>query len=177
MTNSARRPKNYLPFLIAVGQAGCYSDSMVYEKAFDTLADYGLFIKHSPYKAYPSIKNLISQDWPDENGEDVWLPVTGMVTKAYDYDVEFIYYADDGLATDNIRAFCDKIKWKWLQIYDTYSKMGRKAVYVAEFDPDPPFKRRRLKVEDGEAPKIRDYVSFKVKFKINDPNTDIVLTL
>lgn len=177
--SSIRRPKNYKPFLIAVGEDGCYSDSMIYQPPFDTLDKYGLFIKHSPYKAFPQIKNLVTQDWPDEQGEDVWLPKTGIVNKAYDYEVEFIYYADDGMATERIRDFCDEIKGKWLQIYDTYTGMGRKGVYVTEFDADPAFKRRKVQtifLKDG-TPAVRDYVYFKVKFRINNPNTDIVLTL
>lgn len=180
MASSAKRPKNYLPFLIAVGEAGSYKESMVYQRPFDTLEKYGLFIKHAPYKAFPQIKNLVTQDWPDENGEDVWLPKTGIVNKAYDFNAEFIYYADDGMATENIRAFANEIKGKWLQIYDTYTKMGRKGVYVSEFDPDPPFKRRKIQVrelDESGTPAIRDYVYFKVKFMVNDPNTDVVLTL
>ena len=180
MDSQYRIPKDYKPFLIAVGEDGCSREDMVYASPFDTLEAYGLYIKHTPYKAFPQIKNLVSQDWPDEHGEDVWLPKTGIVNKAYDMDVEFIYYADDGMATENIRAFANEIKGKWLQIYDTYTKMGRNGVYVSEFDADPPFKRRKIQtrtLDDGAAPAIRDYVYFKVKFRINDPNTDVVLTL
>ena len=111
---------------------------------------------------------------------DVWLPKTGIVNKAYDFDAEFIYYADDGMATENIRDFANEIKGKWLQIYDTYTKMGRNGVYVSEFDADPPFKRRKIQtreLDENGTPAIRDYVYFKVKFRVNDPNTDVVLTL
>lgn len=180
MASAIRRPKNYQPFLVSVGEAGSYRESMTYQPPFDTLAKYGLFIKHSPYKAFPTIKNVVSQDWPDEHGEDVWLPKTGIVNKAYDFEVEFIYYADDGMATEQIRAFCNEIKGKWLQVYDTYTKMGRRGVYVSEFDPDPKFKRRKIQareLDESATPGIRDYVCFKIKFKVNDPNTDIVLTL
>ena len=176
MASNARRPKDYKPFLIAVGDSGCFSENMAYQMPFDTLAAYGLFIKHSPYKVFPQIKNIVTQDWPDENGEDVWLPRTGIVNKAYDYDAEFIYYADDGMATENIRKFCDMIKGKWLQIYDTYTGMGRRAVYVTEFDADPPFKRRKIQLTEANGqPAIRDYVYFNVKFRVNDPSTNIVL--
>lgn len=181
MASSAQRPKNYQPFLIAVGEAGSYKEEgMAYQAPFDTFNKYGLFIKHAPYKAFPQIKNLVTQDWPDENGEDVWLPKTGIVNKAYDFDVEFIYFADDGMATENIRAFANEIKGKWLQIYDTYTKMGRRGVYVSEFDADPPFKRRKINIphiEDGIKHEFLDYVSFKVKFRVNDPNTNVVLKL
>lgn len=179
MPSQTNRPKRYQPFLIAVGERGCYKESMAYQKPFDTFAKYGLYIKHAPYKIFPQIKNLVSQDWPDEHGEDVFLPTTGIVNKAYDYDVEFIYYSDDGMATERIREFCEEIKGKWLQIYDTYTKIGRTGVYVMEFDPDPTFVRRKiqLKTMEGKANVHRDYAYFKVKFRINNPNTNIVLTL
>lgn len=178
MANYVRRPKDYQPFLISVGEDGCYSDSMNYQKPFDTLEKYGLYIKHSPYKVFPLIKDIVTQDWPDEHGDDVWLPKTGIVNKAYDFDVEFIYYDYDGMATEKIRLFTEEIKGKWLQIYDTYTKMGRRGVYVVEFDADPAFKRRKIPtiMSDGTQA-ILDYVYFKVKFRVNDPNTDIVLTL
>jgi len=171
-------PKNYLPLLIAVGPSGCYkADLSGYEKPFDTFRKYRLYIKHVPYKVFPQIKEIVTQDWSDEHGEDVWLPPSGVVNKAYDLDTEFIYFADDGMATQRIRAFCNEIKGKWLQIYDTYSQMGRRGVYVSEFDGDPAFKRRRIPVGDGSGNVVyRDYVAFKVKFRVNDPNTDIVLS-
>ena len=179
MQGNIRIPKDYQPFLISVGESGCYKESgMKYEKPFDTLRSYGLFIKHAPYKVFPQIKNIVTQDWPDEHGEDVFLPKSGIINKAYDYEVEFIYLADDGMATERIRAFCDKIKGKWLQIYDTYTIMGRKGVYVEEFDSDPTIRRRKVMgVDQDGASIIRDYVYFKVKFRVNDPDTNVVLSL
>lgn len=164
--------RDYKPFLIAVGVSGCYTEMMEYEEPFDTKSSYNLWIKHAPYKVFPQIKDIVTQDWKDEQGEDVWLPPTGVMSAAYDYDVEFVYYENDGMANENIRAFIERIKGKWLKIYDTYTGLGRKGVYVKEFDADPPFKRRANSVGSS-----RDYVSFKVKFRVNDPNTDVLLVL
>ena len=86
-------PKNYLPLLIAVGPSGCYkADLSGYDKPFDTFRKYRLYIKHVPYKVFPQIKEIVTQDWPDEHGEDVWLPPSGVVNKAYDLDTELSPY-------------------------------------------------------------------------------------
>jgi len=155
----------YIPFLIAVGQAGAYSDSMSYDKPFCTRESYGLWIKHIPFISYPQIKELTKQDWIDEQGEDVWLPTTGVMQSAFDMEVEFVYYAKDGMANERINAFIDRIKGKWLKVYDSYTRKGYRGVYLTEFGSEPTFRRRGL----------QDSVQFKVKFRVNDPATDVAL--
>lgn len=155
----------YKPFLIAVGQAGAYSDNMNYEPVFDTLDSYGLWIKHVPLSLFPKIKDVVSQKWQDEQGDDVWLPPTGIMSESYDLSIDFVYYWNDGMAMQRIRDFIERIKGKWLKIYDTYSNTGRQGVFLQEFDANPTYQRR------GE----HDTVILKVKFKVNDPSTDVKL--
>lgn len=167
--------RDYKPFLIAVGQGGAYSDSMVYDKPFDTNERFKLVVKHSPYTVYPKIKNLVTQNWKDEQGADVFLPPTGVMNDPYEFMVEFVYYEADedvghNVITNNIRDFVNLIQGKWLKIYDTYTEMGRQGVYVTEFDQDPDYKSRKR--PDG---RLQNYVTLKVKFSVNDPNTDIKL--
>ena len=38
--SNAKRPKNYLPFLIAVGEAGSYKESMVYQNHLGIFSSY-----------------------------------------------------------------------------------------------------------------------------------------
>lgn len=156
----------YLPFLISVGQSGAFQDNMKYATPFDTKEEFGLWIKHVPFTPYPKNKELVTQSWADEQGEDVYLSPNGVMSEAYDLEVEFVYYASDGLANERIQAFIDRIKGKWLRIYDCYTRMGRQGVYLEEFGSDPTFQRRGLK----------DTVLFKVKFRVNDPQTNIILT-
>ncbi len=157
---------NYLPLLIAVSKtSGAYSDSLEYNEPFDTHAKYGLWIKHSPFTIRPKAKNIISQTWKDEDGDDVFIPDT-IYHEPYSVNLEFIYLRTDNNANENIRGFIKEIEGKWLKIYDSYSQIGRQAVFMEECDEDPTFKRRTW-----------DYLYFKVKFKVNDPDTDIVLSL
>lgn len=154
----------YLPLYIKVGKPGAYSKDMEYEDPFCTKDSYGLWIKHAPFTIRPKTKGLITQTWKDEDGDDVFLSVNGAKCEAYDWEVEFVYLHDDGMAHVRIADFVNRIKGKWLKIRDEYSKMTRTEVYVSEFDQEPRFKRR------GD----NDLVVFKVKFRVNNPNFEEV---
>ena len=60
---------DYKPFLIAVGSSGCYSSGISYAQSFDTKKEYGLYVKHSPFTFRPRVKNIITQEWIDQNGK------------------------------------------------------------------------------------------------------------
>lgn len=155
----------YLPLLISTSKTrGAFSPDLEYNMPFDTLARFGLYIKHIPFTIFPEPKNIIEQEWKDENGMDVYIP-ENIVYKSYAMEVEFVYYRNDGLANVQIAAFCNAIIGRWLKIYDTYTKIGRQQIYAKEFENDPTFVRR------GN----HDYASFKVIFSVNDPNTNIKL--
>ena len=149
----------YLPFLIKVGQPGAYSESMTYDPPFDTKSDFNLWIKSAPYVISPNIKNPTSQSWLDQDGDDVYLSPDGVKHSAYDFICSFVYDENDNLANENISAFIERIKGKWLKVYDSYTNTCRKGVYMVSADPPESFKRRGT----------RDLVIFKVKFKCNIP--------
>lgn len=159
---------NYLPLLIKVGHGGSYQPGDNYGNAFDTLKKYGLYIKHSPFGLAPKIKNIISQSWLDQDGDDVYIP-RAVTYEAYELNLEFVYCKGGEAraeANAKIAAFIQEISGKWLQIYDSYTHQGRQAVYLESFDDDPKFQRR------GN----NDVIVFTAKFKVNDPLTNIELT-
>lgn len=154
----------YLPLYIKVGRSGAYSKAMEYEDPFCTKDSYGLWIKHAPFTIRPKTKGLIVQTWKDEDGDDVFLSTTLAKSEAYDWEVEFVYLENDGMAHVRIADFVNRIRGRWLKIHDSYTKMTRTEVYVSEFDQEPQFQRR------GD----RDLVIFKVKFRVNNPNFEEV---
>lgn len=157
----------YLPLLIQTSKtAGAFSDDLEYNQAFDTLAKFGLYIKHSPFTLRPKPKNIISQTWRDVDGDDEYIPSV-ITHEPYEMELEFIYYRFDGMADVNIRHFVSLIEGKWLRMYETYTGMGRQAIRLIECDDNPTFKRRGL----------HDYAQFKMIFKVNDPDTDIKLKI
>lgn len=165
--------RNYKPLLIKVGTAGAYSEDMVYEdNVISTLRDYGLWIKHSPYTIATKSKNVVVQTWKDEDGDDIFLPETGITHESQDVEFTFVYFRADGMATVNIQRFIDRIKGRWLKIYDTYTGIGRKGCCYMEADQDPEFKRRPTL----DYKTTRDTVIFNVKFKVNCPDLDVPLS-
>lgn len=151
---------DYLPLLIKVGKSGAYSKTMEYEAEFCTKEAYGLWIKHAPFSILPKSKVLVSHEWKDEDGEDVFLSEYGTKCEAYDWKVDFVYLENDGMAHVRIADFVNRIRGKWLRIHDSYSQTTRDGVYVSEFDQEPRFKRR------GN----NDLVIFSVTFRVNNPN-------
>lgn len=149
----------YQPFLIKVGQSGAYSDTMTYDAPFDT-KDYGLWIQHSPYYIQPSVKNAVTQTWNDEDGDDVYLSPDGVKFESYELSIDLVYYEKDGLANENIYKFVERIKGKWLKVYDAYTQMCRTGVYFVSVEEASRFNRRGT----------HDTVIFTVNFKVNNPN-------
>lgn len=169
--------QRFKDFWIAVGEPGAYSNSMQYGEVFGVNARFGIKIKHAPYSPMPKIKNVVTQSWKDEDGDDVWLPRTiestqgGVTTykpaithEAVDYIPKFVIFGDAAVMNSNqaIRDLIKAIEGRWLKIYDEYTQMGYEGVYLVDTDDDPRFKRRSY-----------DYVEFELKFKVNGPNIDV----
>ena len=90
----------YKPLYIKIGQSGAYSESIQYDRTIDTKDEFGLYVKSVPFIIQPQVKNIITQEWKDEDGEDTYIP--SVVThKAYDFTIKFIYLWNDRMA--NVR--------------------------------------------------------------------------
>jgi hypothetical protein len=159
-------------FWIAVGQPGAYSKNMEYTEVFGMNARFGIKIKHAPYSPMAKIKNVVTQSWKDENGDDVWLPraidkdgnyIPAVTHESVDYNPVFVIFGDKEIVNSNsaIRDMLQLIEGRWLKIWDEYTQMGFEGVYLTDVDDDPKFKRRNY-----------DYVQFTLKFKINGTNID-----
>lgn len=151
----------YKPLYIKVGQSGVFSEDMQYSDPIDTRDAFGLWVKSVPFILQPPMKNIVTQEWKDMDGDDTYIPNNPTI-KSYEMVIELIYLWNDGMANVRINQFLDTIRGKWLKIYDSYTQTCRKGVYMTEIDNSPTFLRR----------KDRDYVYFKVKFKCNFPSNN-----
>lgn len=136
----------------------------------DTLDDWGIVCKDFPFKLYGEAKELPSNGWKDEDGDDEYIPKELKIA-AYEVDVEFAYKGDMNTANTEIRGFLDYLTGRGgtgaeLMVYDTYTKIGRQGVRFVSVDDDVFYRQ-----EDSG-----DVVVFAVTFKVNDPVTDIILT-
>lgn len=158
---------DYLPLLIAVGTN---DPSNTRYKVYDTMADFGCYVKHVPFDLFPEVKNIHTQTWNDEDGDDEYMPLKPRY-KSYEMDIEFVYKGNYGDANQDILNFIQTIQGKWLKIYDTYSQIGRQMVRYVSMDEKATLYRRNGVNDKGG----RDLVVFKLKFKVNDPITNIIL--
>lgn len=140
----------------------------------DTYATYHVVCQDFPFKHLPETKDLAKRDWSDENGDDVYIPSDGLKFKAYDLEVKFLYVGTENAISDDLKNFISFLYGRnnggapLLAVYDEYTKTGRRGVYVLSVDNDLFF------YNDSDYDAI---ASFKVKFRVTDPVTDITLSM
>jgi len=135
----------------------------------DTFNNWNIVCKDFPFQLYGEAKELANHDWKDEDGDDEYIPSI-LPIASYEIDVEFAYKGDMGTANSKIRSFLDYLTGRdgtgsEMQVYDTYTKIGRQRIRYVSVEDDMFFRQ-----EDSG-----DIIVFVVKFKVNDPVTDITL--
>lgn len=140
----------------------------------DTQESFHVVCQEFPFKQLPEIKDLPKRDWYDEHGDDVYIPTDGLKFKAYDLEVKFLYVGSQADMKSELKSFIDFIYGRntngspLLAVYDEYTKTGRRGILVQNVDND-------LIVYDERNPQV--IAQFKVKFRVNDPITDVTLTI
>lgn len=128
--------------------------------------EWGIWIKSIPFLLYPKMKEPAKRSWPDQNGDDEYLPESP-VFEAYTMNVDFVFIGERGTANSQIRSFMNYLSRDGeFSIYDTYSALGRTRVRYSSYS-DKAFRRREEE---------NDVVQFTVTLKVNDPITEIRLS-
>lgn len=112
----------------------------------------------------PEMKELASNDWLDEDGDDEYIPDTPKF-KGFELTVTFIYKGDDP-KTDITGFFQYLTQGGAFSIYDEHSGYGRTNVRYMKYNPTA------YHVNDNG----QDGVVFEITFKVNDPITTITLS-
>ncbi len=134
----------------------------------DSLESFGVVCTDFPFRIGGETKDLPSRDWPDEDGEDTYIPAR-LPLKAYDIEVGFCYTGGLGLAASNLTAFRNYLtgadgSGAEMKIYNSHTKIGRTGVYLLELDDEAEFH-----VSGSE-----EVLTFKAKFKVTNPTDDVV---
>ena len=146
--------------------------------AYETLGTFGLWAMEVPFQIAGEIKDLPANDWKDESGEEEYLPAV-LPTKAYDMTVKLGYKGPRGTGREHLTAFFDYLRGKkWtlngrkhdgdgteLMIYSELTATGRQGVRLKSIKDAAEYV-----VEDTQ-----EAVMIEVIFKVNDPDTDVVL--
>lgn len=137
----------------------------------ESVGDFDIWCKDFPFKIFGEAKDLASNDFSDEDGDDEFIPEVIRV-KAYDVEVEFCYKGSVNSANTKIETFLNYLTGRdgggaSLKVYDSYTGIGRQNV--------------RFKSVSREAELVRDASSgdiiiFQVTFKVNDPVTSLTLS-
>lgn len=150
---------NYKPFLIKKLKEG----SIVRDSS-----EWNIYVKHIPFQIAGEVKNVNTETWLDENGDDEFVPDT-LLYKAYEMVCDFVFIGAHGTANAKINDFINYLSRDGMfSIYDTYTKIGRTNVRLSKGVDNPSVMYRK----DGE----NDIVVFSVSLKVNDPITQITLT-
>lgn len=158
---------------MAVG--GLYIKKAGSQTTVDTTTAYGVYVAEMPYLLLGEAKELPSNNWHDEHGDDEYIPSVLMM-EAQEVEFTFAYKGDLSTASSSILSFIDFLRgadgtgaeFSW---YDPYWKIGRQATRYMELDDDAEYGE----YEEGGTKKCM--VKFKVTLKVNDPVTRITLTI
>lgn len=138
----------------------------------DTQAAYNVVCQECPFMHLPESKELAKRDWPDEDGEDVYISAEGLKFKAYDEAVTFLYVGTKADMPQDLKGFINFLYGKntggspLLAIYDEYTQIGRQGVYVKKINND---------LFDYSDISTDVIATFKVTFRVSDPVTPITL--
>lgn len=131
---------------------------------------WGCYVTDSPYIPTPrKAKNITSQSWFDEHGDDEYIPST-IYYEPIEATLSFVYRGSVADAKTQITAFITYLQAGYFKFYDEFYKVGKQQVRVISVPDDVQFKYDDINKGTGAA-------TFSIEVKINDPVTDITLTL
>lgn len=139
----------------------------------DSYVEWKVVCKDIPFMFFPETKELATRDWYDEHGEEVFIPSDGVMFKAYDLDIEFLYVGDKTEITQDLKGFIKFITGRnsngspMLKFYDEYIDDGRQGIYVKSVD------EKLFLYDDSDTEAI---ASFTVKFRVTDPVTEMTVS-
>lgn len=157
-------------------------------EVINSFTEWGIVCLKVPFKTGGKVKALAKREWKDENGTDEYYPKK-LYFESYEMEVEFGYQGRElssnpknlSLAYSRIRSFRNWLSGNDtvngsgtdLKMYSPYTSIGRQKVRLSEISDEDPC---LMLAADGANLYHETVLTFKVKFMVNDPMTDIVLT-
>lgn len=135
----------------------------------ETISRFGIYAKSIPFVVSMEAKEVPSNDWYDEHGEEDYIPSGGLYMKSYDMETEWAFKTCKigGVtisANDAIKGFADMLRrMRHFKLYDTYNRVGRNRVRFVKISDDATLVRNA----DG------DILIFKVTLKVCDPVSEV----
>ena len=135
-----------------------------------TLAAWNIALIDFPFKVGGKTKELYSNSWLDEHGDDVYIP-DELPIESYELTAKFAYKGGLGTAYSSITGFRQFLTGEDthgadLEIYDARTGIGRQHCYLVDFPEENFFQSN---IDEG--------LEFDVVFKVTDPITAVTLSL
>lgn len=145
----------------------------------ESVATWGVFCKEIPFVLFDKVKAPSKRSWYDEHGDDEFIPDEGLYADAYTMKVSlgcrllsgkkaYTYGVGVDDVRDNVGNFIEYLRSSgMLKLYSSHTRIGRQYVRL-----DSVSDNAKWKSDDDE-----EWLIFDVTFKVNDPITDIELSV
>lgn len=105
------------------------------------------------------VANVSTQEWYGENGEEVFIPKSGVVFKPYDWKVKMgIKWTDADSVKSKFDALCNGLCGKVMTLTYNYAKVAVRGAWVKSIGQSD------FSAVDGEV-----YMVFDVTFRVSRP--------
>ncbi|MGJ7024910.1 hypothetical protein [Petrimonas sulfuriphila] len=127
----------------------------------DLITDFSMVCTSFPPQSSLEAKDIVTDDWVDENGEDSFEPAI-LPLKAYDLEIQIGYSGTIGTAETKVSDFIKYLlghdgNGVKLKIYNSHTNIGRKGVRFVSYNPE-----QSQSITD-------DLRVFTVTFRVTDP--------
>lgn len=145
----------------------------------ESVSTWGIFCKDIPFKIFDKVKEPAKRTWYDQHGDDEYIPSTGLYLEAYSMKVEFackkigVSNKYDSAAVNDVRqkvgVFLEYLRTAgMLKMYSSHTRIGRQNVRLESVGESGTWD------VDDEG---NEFLIFEVTLKVNDPTTDVVLSI
>jgi hypothetical protein len=140
----------------------------------DTYAEYGIVILDMPAYFELKAKNISSQSYFDESGDDEYMPAT-LTYEPAECELQFECKVTSGSPFTNLSNFTSYLAGGVFSFYSEFLGIGRGNARLAEVDDDAEYKEQDV-LRNGVLV-TEKILRFKIKIKINTPQINVVLSL
>lgn len=133
----------------------------------ETIEDFGFYCMDIPFTVIEKAKEPAVRSWKDEDGDDEYIPASGLRASSYEMSIKFGFKGDKFAATHALGLFLAYLRGGgMMKMYCDYTRIGRRHVRFVSIADDATL------VRDDSG----DLLVVKITFKVNDPVTDITLS-
>lgn len=131
------------------------------------VSEWGVELTSFPMQIMADAKDYYVNVWPDEDGDDEYIP-DEIKMKSYEITIGFAYKGNTPVT--DIKNFVSYLAYGGeMKIYDQVSRIGRQNVRYVRYSPKA---HQFVDLTTGST-----VITFEVVLKVNDPVTQITLSL